>query len=170
MVEQWKAVVGYEGIYEVSNQGRVKRIKAYNTTHIGRILQPGKTKKGYYLVVLCKEGIRHSSLVSRLVLKAFIGLPKPGQECNHKNGIKADNYPDNLEWLTHKENSLHAYRVLGKGRGEIHCNAKLKNKDIPFIRRLLAEGKLLQREIATMFGVDRTTIGHIKSCNTWGHI
>lgn len=109
-------------------------------------------------------------LINRFVLMAFLGLPAPGQECNHKNGIKTDNRVENLEWLTKSENSLHACRVLGKGRGESNGRAKLINKDIPIIRRLLAERKFLQTEIANLFGVSKATISDIKFGRHWAHI
>lgn len=172
MPEQWKPVVGYERIYQVSGQGRVRRIKAASGTQIGRILRPSKNTKGYYYVNLHKEGARRQRhfLISRLVLMAFVGLPPKGYECNHKNGVKAENYPDNLEWVTHKENTLHRSRVLGKGRGELHGQAKLNNSDIPIIRKLIAEGKTTLTAIGKRFGVTPTTICYIKHGKKWGHI
>lgn len=168
-MEKWKSVVGYEDIYEVSDQGRVCRIKAASGTQIGRILRPVKDKKGYYHVNLCKEGISHACKIHRLVLMAFIGKPKPGQEGNHKNGNKADNRLEKLEWVTKSENDLHRCRVLGKGRGELHGRAKLINKDIHIIRKLLVEGKLSLRELGRQFNVSSSTIYGIKHRQTWTH-
>lgn len=164
MFETWKPVIGYEGIYKVSDLGRVCRTKT------GRILRPVKDKKGYYQVSLYKEGIPHTSSIHSLVLIAFVGLPPESHEGNHKNGIKSNNELDNLEWLTHKENQLHASRVLGIGQGEDNGSAKLRNHDIPVIRRLLAEGKLLQREIGAMFGVNNRIICRIKLRQNWAQI
>lgn len=168
--ETWKPVVGYEGWYKVSDRGRVCRIKAYNTTRVGRILRPIKDKDGYYLVDLYKEGVRKHCKVHRLVLMAFAGFPEPGQEGNHKNGIKSDNYPDNLEWVTKSENGLHSRQVLGQCVGEKHGRAKLINKDIPAIRRLLAEGNLALRAIGGMFDVSKDAIWQIKLGKTWTHV
>lgn len=170
IMETWKAVVRYEGIYKVSDQGRVRRIKAANGATVGRILRSSKDKDGYCLVHLCREGICKTNKVSRLVLTAFVGSPKPEQESNHKDGVKANNRPENLEWVTKSENNLHKCRVLGKSRGELHNKAKLTNKDLPVIRRLLAEGKLLQREIGELFGVSGATISDIKLGRYWAHI
>lgn len=167
--ESWKAVVGYEGWYEVSSLGRVRRVKTGPGARVGRILRSGKNHKGYFMVCLCKEGSPHTCKIHRLVLIAFVGLPKPGEESNHKDGVKTHNYPDNLEWLTHKENTLHRCRVLGY-RGELAPYAKLANKDIPIIRRLVAEGKLPQRVIGNMFGVSRATIRRIQSGINWAHV
>jgi DNA-binding CsgD family transcriptional regulator len=106
------------------------------------------------------------------VLIAFKGLPLPGQEGNHKNGDKADNRLIKLEWITHKENVRHRFHTLRHFglRGGLHNMAKLTDKDIPMIRRLLAEGKLLQREIGELFGVSQPTIADIKTRHTWAHI
>lgn len=172
MNERWKPVVGYEGWYDVSDQGRVRRIKAYKTTYVGRILRPSKDTRGYNGVDLCKKNIVRRFLVHRLVLMAFRGLPLPGQEGNHKNGNKADNRLKKLGWVTRSENQLHKYRVLGALtlKGEQNGLAKLKDKNIPLIRRLLARGNLPQRAIGGMFGVSRGTIQKIKYGKTWTHI
>lgn len=163
-MENWKPVVGYEGWYDVSDQGRVRRAST------GRIRRLAKDKDGYNRVVLHKENISCTCKVHRLVLTAFNGLPLEGQECNHKNGIKTDNYPENLEWLTHRNNMLHSRRVLGRCVGELQGQAKLKNQDIPVIKRLLVEGRLTQRKIAEMFGVCQATIKDIKFGRHWAHI
>lgn len=169
MKEIWKPILGYEDYYEVSSLGRVRRVKGGAGATAGRILRPGKDGGGYRIVILYKKGISKTLKVSRLVLIAFAGLPAPGKECNHKNGIKADDKLENLEWVTSSENSLHKCRILGY-RGEVHGRAKLKNNDIPVIRRLLAEGKLVQREIGELFGVSRQAIWYIKHGNNWAHI
>lgn len=165
-MEIWKAVVGYEGWYEVSDQGRVRRVKT------GRILRPQKDKNGYYQVNLCREGSPHVFMVHRLVLMAFRGLPKPDQEGNHKKGNKADNRLEKLEWVTRSENMLHRFRVLGVQtlKGEVNGRAKLNNKDIPIIRRLLAEGKLTQKAIGEMLGVKQAAISRINSGRAWEHV
>lgn len=170
--EQWRPITGYEGYYEVSDQGRVRRIKRGPRTWIGRILQPRKTQKGYYHVCLYKEGVSRNHYVHRLVLTAFNGKPKSGQEGNHLNGIKNDNRLEKLEWVTKSENELHKFHILGvqAAKGKQHYMAKLTNKDIPVIRRLLAEGKLLQKEIAKRFRVTQTTISYIKRGKNWAHI
>lgn len=162
--------MGYEGWYEISDLGRVKRIKGgHRNAKAGRILKPNLTIHGYLQVCLSQNGKARRISVHRLVLMAFVGTPTLGQECNHKNGVKIDNRKENLEWITRSENKIHAYRVLGRTvlRGENCSWAKLTNKNVISIRQLLAEGKLLQREIGEMFGVSREAITRINTKENW---
>lgn len=113
MIEIWKDVVGYEGLYQVSNLGNVKsmgRIKANN--------QPTKEKlmkkyigRGYYRVALYLDGKMKNKSVSRLVAQAFIPNTENKPCINHINGIKTYNIVENLEWCTVLENSQHAYNT-----------------------------------------------------------
>lgn len=148
-VERWRDVPGYEGRYRVSDQGRVKSIRRFRKLvlkwrRMGAYLGVGLRGKGFY--------------IHRLVLLAFVGpLPEDKDEANHKNGVKSDNWLENLEYVTRRENSLHAYRTgLISRRGELNGRAKLSNNDVRFIRKL--KGKEDHRAIAIRFGVDESTI------------
>jgi hypothetical protein len=107
--ETWRSVVGWEGWYEVSDQGRVRRVAARpRGGHAEPLLAGSLTKKGYRAVNLRRGGRSRKYFVHQLILTAFIG-PKPeGQECNHKDGDKANNRLGNLEWVTPKGNTEHA--------------------------------------------------------------
>lgn len=98
MKEIWKDIEGYEGLYQVSNLGRVKRV---NTN---RILKGNTDSPGYLQVGLCKKGIRHANRIHRLVAHAFIPNPENKLELNHIDEDKTNNRVDNLEWSTRKEN------------------------------------------------------------------
>ena len=120
MNEIWKDIEGYEGIYQVSNMGRVKRLarsvvqknpNPYSDTSVvqpisEKILTTRPTKEGYPLILLRggKDGKRHGFSVHRLVAKAFIPNPDNLPEVNHKNEIRTDNRADNLEWCTRQYN------------------------------------------------------------------
>lgn len=106
--ELWRAVVGYNNHYYVSNYGRVK------------VVEKGKTKcilsqkeKSYLMVVLSKDGIKKLRLVHKLVATAFIPPIEGKLYVNHKDGHKYNNLISNLEWCTLKENAQHSVHVLG---------------------------------------------------------
>lgn len=103
MQEEWRDVVGYEGLYQVSNIGRVKRLKGYGCK-LSRILKPCKNHFGYIDVSLCKDGKEQKKKVHRLVAAAFIQNPDNKPEIDHIDGTRDNNRADNLRWVTHKEN------------------------------------------------------------------
>ncbi|RJQ33882.1 hypothetical protein C4568_03715 [Candidatus Parcubacteria bacterium] len=104
MIEQWKDVVGYEGLYQVSDIGRV-RGKNLRKLHLSTTRYP--------IVDLYKENKRTTKLVHRLVAEAFIPLVPGKNNVNHKDGSRDNNAVSNLEWCTQKENIKHAFDVLG---------------------------------------------------------
>ena len=120
-MEIWKDVVGYEGYYEVSNNGRVRNVRS------GHILSPG-VSQGYHYVVLCRHGERRNKQVNRLVAEAFIANPEKYPIVNHKNEIKIDNAVDNLEWCTYSYNNT--YGGASKRRGESLKGHRSWNKGI----------------------------------------
>ena len=122
--EIWKDIPGYEGLYQVSNLGRVKSAERkvgwefYNKPcarkHKERIIVAEVAKNGYKRVGLSKDGKRTRYHLHRIIAKAFIPNPNNYPVINHKNGIKTDNRLENLEWTTYSENNYHAWRVLNK--------------------------------------------------------
>ena len=112
---EWKTIEGYPS-YEVSDKGQVRSLYRNHSTNgsiinIVRILKPVVGKGGYLQVGLSNEGERRYYKIHRLVLEAFVVSCPERKECNHKNGIKSDNRPENLEWATKSENQLHAYQT-----------------------------------------------------------
>lgn len=106
MIEKWKDVDGYEGLYKISNFGRVKG------KH--RIKSQQDNGKGYLTVHLNKNGKSRWHLVHRLVAKAFIENPENKPTVNHIDGNRKNNNVNNLEWATYSENNLHSYRSNGR--------------------------------------------------------
>ena len=105
--EEWRDIKGYEGLYRVSNLGRIKsleRIDARGCKRKQKILKPQMLNNGYYQVLLSKNSIRKFYFVHRLVYEAFNGPIPEGLQVNHINEIKADNRLSNLNLMTAKEN------------------------------------------------------------------
>ena len=117
-LEDWQAVPDWEGWYEVSNLGQVRRVKT------GRILKPGMGRAKYLVISLCRDSRKTTFLLHRLVAIAFWGQPGPRMEVNHRNGMKLDNRATNLEWVTRSENNRHAYSIglrLPISEYKVHC-------------------------------------------------
>lgn len=105
MQEIWKDIKDYEGLYQVSNNGKVKSIKR------DIILKSSSNHKGYLYVILCKNNKSKVGRIHRLVAETFIPNPENKPQVNHINGIKADNNVNNLEWCTNTENLKHAFAI-----------------------------------------------------------
>ena len=103
MKEIWKPVRNYEGLYEVSNLGRVKSLN-YNRTGKERIMKGLDNGHGYLFVQLCKDGKVENCRINRLVAMAFLPNPDNLPEVNHKDKIRTNNKVENLEWCTTKYN------------------------------------------------------------------
>lgn len=112
MREIWKDIVGYEGIYQVSNFGNVKSLsfgpKNIRESGTIKLLRQTPSNCGYYKVELYKNGKSKMMYVHRLVATAFIPNPDKKPQVNHIDGNKANNVLSNLEWASRRENQLHA--------------------------------------------------------------
>lgn len=137
MKEVWKDVVGYEGLYEVSNLGRVKSLvrklgdgtgKGFSTKE--KILKTSKSNN-YKQAHLYNLNKFKSRLIHRMVATAFIPNPLNKPQVNHIDGVKSNNVASNLEWVTAKENQLHAIKTgLSKSRRGADC--KLSKRVIQY--------------------------------------
>jgi len=166
--ERWIPVVGYEGLYSVSNLGRVKSHHHHNGA--GEcVLRPGIISRyGHLRVRLCAEGRIRQMLVHRLVLEAFVGPRPAGCECRHLDGNPANNRLDNLCWGTRTENMSDRDRHGTTARGERCGRAKLTEANVHEIRKLLEQG-MPQRKIGRLYGVSGVAIAKIKLGKTWAH-
>ena len=171
--EEWKPVPGYEG-YHVSNLGRIKSLSRLIRAGNGlRQTQECILKQvchtGYLWVELWSERKPKRVSAHYLVLIAFVGPRLPGFQANHIDGNKRNNRPDNLEWVTAQENTLHAVRTGLKDIGERHYYAKLTAQQVQEIRAMSAQG-VGPRRLARLFGVTHTNIGHIVHRRNWKSI
>ena len=121
MIETWKAIPGFEGIYEASSFGRIRSSPGKVTSNARysvriwktRVLKPKNpvsNKRHDLRVTLWKDGRSKDYLVSRLVASAWHGVPDERMTVNHKNGNYLDNRPSNLEWVSLRENIQHGFR------------------------------------------------------------
>ena len=118
MIEEWRPVVGYEGLYEVSNTGRVRSVDRYVKSKSesywlrkGKMLSPAKDKNGYLKVNLSCNGKNNIIRVHRLVAQVFIENPDNLPEINHKDEDKTNNSVDNLEWCDRKYNNNYGTKI-----------------------------------------------------------
>lgn len=125
MNEEWRPIDGWEGLYDVSDQGRVRSLARTVVRSNGwiqpwpeRILRPGTTPYGHLTVRLMRNGQGRSHYVHRLVLEAFTGSAPDGCECCHRDGNHTNNSIANLYWGTRSEN-LH-----DQVRHGVHINAR----------------------------------------------
>ena len=174
MDEIWKPITETNGIYEVSNLGRVKRAKpgrGWWATEVGRILKPLKHPFGYLFYSLKWNGKTKTRFIHQLLLEYFIGKrPSRKYVCNHKNGIPDDNRLENLEWVTQKENVNHAIYVIKKHtHGEKNGMHKLKEQKLKEILNTpIKHG--IQSFFARKFGVSQTAIWYIIRRRNWKHL
>lgn len=170
-VEVWRDIKGYEGLYQVSNYGRVKSLARITPRrHIPKkeiIRCLSVDKDGYLCVNLCKEGIVKVYKVHRLVGEAFLDNPLNLPLINHINGIKNDNRVSNLEWIDASGNAIHAFRtglrcsprISLYGEKNHHC--KLSDADCEAIRALKREFNYTNKHLSEMFNIGTTQIGRI---------
>lgn len=131
MQEVWKDIPEYEGLYQVSNKGRVRSLD--HETFNGKYVCNYKGKEriqsvahGYYAVTLCKRGVQHFHFVHRLVASAFLPNPQKLPDVNHIDANKLNNCVSNLEWCTPLENNRHACKLglVPIRYGKDHPNAR----------------------------------------------
>ena len=112
MDEQWKPIEGFEGYYEISNQGRIRSVDRRCRTHSteagrrvkGQLMKPTDNGNGYLVIHLKKNGKRISRYIHRLVAEAFLEMPTGSNVVDHIDYNKKNNAVDNLQWCTQKEN------------------------------------------------------------------
>lgn len=188
VVESWRPVVGFDGLYEVSGHGRVRRVgKAARTgrgrgggARVGRVLKLQPVPGGYLKAQLWRNGVMTPRLAHVLVAAAFIGPCPDGQEVNHRDGVKSNNQADNLEYLTRPDNMRHAYRMGLRDAtryvtGESHPNAKLTAADAAAIRRLYkprscGKDAYGMPRLASEFGVNHKTIRDVLIGKSWKEV
>jgi len=165
MQEEWRPIKGYEGLYEVSNTGRIKshlelcRVK-------NKLLKGFKMEKGYIRVSLSKNKIFKTYSIHRLVAIVFIPNIENKPDINHIDNNPSNNNINNLEWVTNEENKRHSVKQGRHAHRETHSRAKLTGKDIVEIRK----SRLSNRDLSNKYNIDLSIISKIKNNKIWKHI
>jgi hypothetical protein len=185
MSERWLPVVGHEGRYTVSDQGRVQSLRVrHRFTDAVRlvplVLRQSVDERGYRRVGIAGK----SRQVHRLVLEAFVGACPVGHEAAHVNGQPSDNRLENLQWLTHAENEqhkvIHGTLLAGERhpfrrrpdlvrRGERNDAAKLTTEQVLEIRAAADRGESYSR-LAIRYGVTTGAVSQIARHLRWEHV
>lgn len=166
MIEAWKTVSGFDGLYEVSSLGRVRSKRGVRSTYVGH--------RGYVQVTLYKNSTAYPKKVHRLVAEAFLDNSLNKREVNHIDGNKLNNTVSNLEWVTPSENKIHAQR-MGLSpkppvrRGEDNLSSKLTDEQVKQIRADYRKGsrEYGSTALAKKYGVSYRTILYIVSGEHW---
>jgi hypothetical protein len=171
--EIWKDIPDYEGFYQVSNLGRILSIYRKNERNRlvgGCYIKPIITAYGYQQCTLYKNGKGVIFRIHRIVMYGFLGINK--LPVNHLNGIKTDNRLINLEYCTHKENTIHAHKnnLIATARGENNCNSKLAEIDVIRIRKEAKSGLLSRKELSAKYKIAASTLSQIINRKRWKHI
>lgn len=178
--EIWKDIKTHEGLYQVSNQGRVRSLDAYNICRSrsgnefvrlrkGRVLK-FQLHNGYLWTVICN---RKPTTISahRAVALAFIPNPENKPEVNHKDGNKQNNNDWNLEWCTPMENTQHAIRTGLIGKKYNKRGSKINETIVREIRdKILNEEYMSDRAIGEIYGLSHSGINGIRRGLTWKHV
>ena len=140
-MEEWRDVVGYEGLYQVSSEGRIKSLHYFGGNR--QVIMSQNTRKdGYKCVGLSKNGIAKTNMVHRIVAEAFIENPDNLEMVNHKDEDKGNNRVENLEWCTRSYNQLYSMK-LHEERKYIFGNNFIKNGEntSPYTKKGIAHTK-----------------------------
>ncbi|MBM6630328.1 HNH endonuclease [Mammaliicoccus vitulinus] len=156
--EEWKDVVGYEGLYEVSNMGNVRSIKFKEE----RILKQFVNTNGRLQVGLSKDGKKYNKYPHSLVAESFIGERPEGYDVCHLDGDYTNNKLTNIRYDTGSENQIDFYR-----QGKKSNTGKLSIEQVLEIRRLYATGKYTLKELAKEFNVSLMNISYIVNRKTF---
>lgn len=153
-----KDIIGLEGKYSINTNAVIKSIR------FGRILKHTTMPNGYKVIRLCGKFY----YVHRLVALTYLDNPNKKKQVNHKDGNKANNALDNLEWMTCRENIHHSYRLgMSDNYGERNGMSKLNKQNVYIIKYLSKYTKLTIRELAYIFDINSATIVSIQHKRTW---
>lgn len=168
-MENWRPIPNYEGFYEASDDGRIRRVGGKERVQVA-------VGAGYRGVTLSAHNVQKGISVHRLVWSAFNGEIPKGMWINHKNGIKTDNRLENLELTTPSENQKHSYDVLKRKKspltGSKHHKTHLTEADVIALRAEYDTDRTRAKreELAVKYGIAYDTVKRIVYRTAWRHV
>jgi hypothetical protein len=181
-LEIWKDIPGYEGRYQISNQGNVKTLTRIVSSYRSSYTRRGKVlnkyyggRTGYYKVKLYTGiGTFESFPVHRLVAQSFLENLDNYPQINHKDGNPKNNNVNNLEWVNNSINIQHAYDTglinINNRRGVNHYKATLTEEQVINMRKDHSEENVSYKELATKYNIKLINVYNIISRNSWKHV
>jgi len=163
--ENWKPVVDCEGLYAISDSGKVRREVSKTRAKAGTMLKGYIDRDGYANVGVSVHGKPKLIRVHRAVFTAFVGPIPQGFVINHKDGNKLHNAVSNLEAVSNRDNILHAYAVLNRSP----TGNKIHESDVISIREKHADG-IAMKNLAKKYGLSHTAIMLIVRGKTWKRV
>ena len=174
--DDWRPVLGYEGLYEVSSGGAVRSLDKVVVTKKGHTKRfAGRTRKshrgthGYPSIALSKDGALTQRTVHSIVADAFLGRRPEGMVTRHLNGVPTDCRIENLRYGTPSQNQIDRIMHGRGGRGEANPMCRLTEQAVLMARSMRANG-FKHTSIAKVFGVSEGTIRDAITGRTWGHL
>ena len=177
--EIWRSVAGFDGIYEISNAGRVRSVprvvavsgsvlRPYVRRVRERILRASPGEYGHLSVTLWREHVKTIARVHVLVLEAFVGPRPEGLYGCHDDGCASNNHLANLYWGTPKQNAADRVRHGTHQQGSQIPWAKFTEADVARIRSL--KGRVSQSKLAAEYGVRQGHISRVMNGRQWRHV
>ncbi len=183
--ETWKDIKGYEGLYKVSNFGRIKSLarkltlklvgsrwgKSYvRIRTVQEIIRKQQEHRGHWMITLSENGKRKGFSTHRLVLDAFVGPCPEGMECCHNDGNGLNNHVDNLRWDTAKANGQDRIKHGTSNAGSTHAMAKLTEELVKQMRLFHKSGKFTIRELSEIYETSYCQVSQIVHRKIWKHV
>lgn len=163
--EEWRDVVGYEGLYQVSSLGEVRSLYFQPPRLVKPVLATCKGASRLQ-VNLYKNRKSSTIKVHRIVLESFVGPRPAGMECCHEDGDPTNNRLSNLRWDTHAANEADKKLHGTQNKGEANGGSKLTARQVLQIKELLSQGAT-NSQLALLFNVSSTAISKIKTGRKW---
>lgn len=178
LIEEWKDIPGWEGLYQASTLGRVKSLNpGKRIINKEGILKPilatnykGNSKYYRHFITLRRKPVVKQYSLGPLILFTFVRAAHEGEECRHLNDDSLDNRLTNLAWGTHRDNADDAVRNGAMSKGSSHVHSKLNEDQAKYIKETY-DGKYGSiRSLAKQFNVTDGTVWFIVRGKTWKHV